>query len=319
MHNKVIRNTSLALIFLAISSFAAGQEESSNFPLQVSFNYLADSSLPAIAIEGSKSFANEYETSEKMKWLQLTHLEYDYSISALIPLKRKYHPDIHASGNLGLALNSIISIQRDSVGYMDESSQPVYIYSYDFYSGKLVINPAEFEAAQDPETARGRFKNYNISFEIAQEIPYTGSFLVNLLAPHELAGALPLQLSFSGKRVYQLEPYDSSFYRLDMYLDWQLPFPWFVAPFNKAKAFETILHNIYIEPHWEVVWMKETKTRMYFEGQILRYFREGENFLKSISRDLEPVLFVKYVSGRRAPDFVLVNEWHAGIGATILF
>ena len=217
--------------------------------------------------------------------------DFRYAISALYPFE--YHPDGHAVIDIGLGANWVVQRKGTTVILPsgDEFTSP----------GNPRFGSLSFlyklEVGQDSETEKWRTRNNTISFQVTQDIPGTAIDLIGgFIEADRLSGNMPATVSLSFDRVFETAPGDSSYFRGLFSFNWGLQ----------------LVNGVYFYPTWKVTQLDERGAHSYFQGEFMKFFPSGFSLFGDKSGE-SFVFFARYISGRRPPEFVRVDEWDFGI------
>ena len=197
----------------------------------------------------------------------------------------------------------VISAVR--TGSKDADGNDLYEMTYavfpsEFYKGSLNFHVSG-ETAPNPISEdwfddEGPW-NVNIGLQAELDVPFTRMDPVGELfkvEDHNRVGANPLSLILALKWLAVREPEGLSEYRADFGLKWTIPLFW----------------KIGFYPEWQVGLAEDIGIASYFRGEVAAFYRQ----LKVFGVDGTPIMYVRYVDGRRAPNFEQVSSWEPGIG-----
>ncbi len=229
-----------------------------------------------------------------------------YSLNALVPFA--YHPSGNISTAIDVRLNWLIRGEQ-SVNYEKYigkmvSGQPITRDDLPpgkdivrAYSGSFKLVIGKFEVARD--STAWVLQNTLAGLEVEQRIPYTMKLGTLINRSRLPVGVTPAVVKVGGQLVYDAQKLDSNTTRLSLDARWQLP----------------MLNLLYLVPQVSVKWQDKMKVKSYFQGDI-RYVI-GSKVLSFIPSTGGIFPFVRYVTGRQAPDYRVVNSWQVGLGGSI--
>jgi hypothetical protein len=283
---KIVITLLFASMFVATSVNA--KDRGTN-PLNIGFVFLTNPATQAITAQGEQS----------LKFADIntifTKIAGNYKFDAAVPFQ--YHPHGHANAKIGIAGEWILTANAIT-GHFETADgilAPMKIEKP--YLGSLGFNGG-VETSPDNATEEWRLHNYNLSLDLYMQVPNTD---IGFGQGNNLVGVVPIWFTLSGKSIFQTAEEDSTYYRLDLDVQWQLP----------------VVGGFYLYPLWQLRWMKDTKVYQYFQGDIVKVIPGLEELLRKAK--MEPIIFARYVSGQQSPEYKQINEWQGGIGIKVLF
>ncbi len=278
----------LILVCMLIPGSVKAEDQSAS-PLKIGFAFMSDPSTQAITANRDKSF--DFVDVNGL----LTKIAGNYKFDATLPFK--YHPHGHANGKVGIAGEWVLTMNTVTGHFEDGDGNLAPITMEKPYLGSLSFNGG-IETSPDDITEEWRLHNYNLSLDLYMQIPSTD---IGSSRGGSVVGEVPIWFTLSGKSIFQTAGEDSTYYRLDLDVQWQLP----------------VVGGFYLYPLWQLRWMKDTKAYQYFKGDIVKVIPGLEELLKKAK--MEPIIFARYVSGQQSPEYKQINEWQGGIGIKVLF
>jgi len=289
--SKVITLTCFFLLG-PVGSLVSGSstEGKSSLPVtRIDFPYLFDPATLAVSVTGAgevRKFGDYLvEGMDKYRRFGMR-----YSFDVLYPFD--FHPDGIVRGDFGGAFNWLTHSGGVTGGFEGAAGEDVSITLGHPYRGSLLFNGG-LEASEDSATEKWKIRNYLISIRAMQEIPGTDVDIIGrLLKADRVTGTIPITVRFSFDRIFENYPGDTAFFRANLTADW---------------GFE-VLANTYFYPHVEITQINDGGPQEYYLWEFAKYF-------STLESKTSFVLFARYVSGHRPPDYIQVDDWEIGIRA----
>lgn len=220
---------------------------------------------------------------------------------------KDFHPTEDAKFGIKGTSNWYVKGKGVTATFYDKDGNPISKTIYTPYLGKFKLDVGG-EAAPIKKGENGQswdFKDYNVGVSADQQIPCTDVdpfFFIRNISTTNLA-VTPITLSASYKRVFQTNPTTTSYNRETVGLDWALPLAGSVGYFSS-----------YLYPFTEWTW-NDGATNNFTSVEVDIYAL----VIKKIAPWATPVVFARYETGKKAPEFRQVDDWHIGVGTTVLW
>ncbi|MDK9700159.1 MAG: hypothetical protein OEM52_08450 [bacterium] len=204
---------------------------------------------------------------------------FDVKVSADILHPFDYHPQGHANAALAFGMNWGASMPNPGKLF-----QGTYIGTWYVEEG----------VESDLDTNKKyRAQNYTTSLGYDQQIPYTDFARV----AHK--SAMPMVIGAAVSSVRNIYPIDTSSIRADAHADWSVPLLLGTSWLTNGQA------------HWS----KDVKPYGYVESGATYPLPMQQLNIPFVG--FQPVLFARFVAGRRPPDYELINSWEYGLTSTV--
>ncbi len=296
MNKPIIHAGCLIIWLVLLTPFPATGEDMNLQPSHtLDFPYLTDPNTMAVSIqwEGTLKGYGGYLVESRQKQHRL---DLRYSADGLFPFI--YHPDGIFRADIDGAFNWVIEAGGVTAVFETGDASEASITQGKPYFGSLSIDGG-LETGADSVTEKWMVRNYLLGVRLRQMIPGSDlDIFGKLLGQSRMSGNIPIVAEISFNRVFEANPGDSSFYRLDMVVDW---------------GFQ-LIEQVYLYPHIELAQARDTEASTYFRGELAKYFRVGEQASSIFGVQTEFVFLVRYITGKRPPDYIHIDDWEIGFG-----
>jgi len=264
----------------------------------IDFPYLTDPNTLAASIkwDGTLKDYGRYliESRKKQRRMNVR-----YTLDGLFPFV--HHPDGIFRADVDGALNWVFEAGGVAAAFTTGDGSETIIAQGKPYFGSLAIN-GSCEATSDSATEKWMMRNYLVGLKLRQMIPGSDIDLIGkvlgLADDKRLSGNIPIVAELSVNRVYETDPGDTSFYRIDVVVDW---------------GFQ-LIEQACVYSHFELTQVDDVEAQTYFTAELAKYFRLGEQSASVLGLDTEFVFLVRYVTGKRPPDYIQIDDWEIGVG-----